>query len=91
MYTSVAEGGKRLLQMLSVTIITGQSPSHLLFLSDMYSGCRFLVDTGTEVSVISPSTADWRIKPNCSGLCAVNGLTIATFGTRSLTLDLGLR
>ena len=52
MYTSVPEGWKRLGQMLSVTIVTGQSPSHLLFLSDTYSGGRFLVDTGTEVSVI---------------------------------------
>ena len=38
--------------------ITGHSPSRLLFLTDKYSGCRFLVDTGAEVSVILPSAAD---------------------------------
>ena len=91
MYTSVPEGGKRLGQTLSATSVTGHSPSRLLFLTDKYSGRRFLVDTGAEVSVIPPSPADRRIKPDCSGLCAVNGSKIATFGTRSLTLDLGLR
>ena len=30
-------------------------------------------------------------KQDCSGLRVVNGSPIATFGTRSLTLDLGLR
>ena len=91
MYTSVPEGGKLLGQTLSATSVTGHSPSRLLFLTDKYSGRRFLVDTGTKVSVIPPSPADRRIKPDCSGLSAVNGSMIATFGTRSLTLDLGLR
>ena len=91
MYTSVPEGGKRLGQTLSATSVTGHSPSRLLFLTDKYSGRRFLVDTGAEVSVIPPSPADRRIKPDCSGLCAVNGSKIATFGTRSLPLNLGLR
>ena len=46
---------------------------------------RFLVDTGAEVSVIPPSRTERR-HPAHLTLQAIN-----TFGTRSLTLDLGLR
>jgi len=68
-----------------------QTLSHLLFLTDSNSGHRFLIDTGAEVSIIPPSPAERKNKQECSGLRAINGSPIATFGTRSLTLDLGLR
>ena len=91
MSSTLPESGKRLGQSFSATSVAGHSPSHLLFLKDHNSSRRFLINTGTEVSVIPPSAADRKHKQNCLALRAVIGSTIATFGTRSLTLDLGLR
>ena len=62
-----------------------------MFITDGNSGHRFLVDTGAEVSVIPPTPAEQKHKQDGLGLQAVNGSSISTFGTRSLTLDLGLR
>ena len=83
--------GKRSGQSLAATSDPGLPTSRLLFLKDATTGRRFLIDTGAEVSVIPPSTTDRMNKQDCSGLQAVNGSPIATFGTWSLTLDLGLR
>ena len=88
--TALPKIGKRLGQSLSATSATGCLPSRLLFLTDRNSRRRFLIDTGAEVSVIPPSNADRRNKHDCLALRAVNGSSIATYGTRSLTLDLGL-
>ena len=56
--------------------------------------CRLLyvnVDTGAQVSVLPPSCTD-RLRPQDDfKLAAVNGSAIATYGKRSLTLNLGLR
>ena len=91
MSTTLPEVGKRLGQSLSATSDAGHTPSRLLFLTDNNSGRRFLIDTGAEVSVIPRSPADRHNKKDCLALRAVNGSSIATYGTRSLTLDLGLR
>ena len=88
---SLPKVGKRHGQSLAATSNPGLPTSRLLFLTDANSGRRFLIDTGAEVSVIPPSPTDQNIKQDCAGLRAVNGSAIATFGTRSLTLDLGLR
>ena len=88
---SLPKVGKRHGQSLAATSDPGLPTSRLLFLTDANSGRRFLIDTGAEVSVIPPSPTDQKIKQDCAGLRAVNGSAIATFGTRSLTLDLGLR
>ena len=61
-------------------------PSRLFYISDPSISFHFLVDTGAEVSVIPPSTCQQG-----RTLQAANGATIATYGTRSLKLDLGLR
>uniref|UniRef100_A0A1X7VKM7 Reverse transcriptase n=1 Tax=Amphimedon queenslandica TaxID=400682 RepID=A0A1X7VKM7_AMPQE len=55
------------------------------------SNHRFLVDTGTEISVIPPRQSDKQHLQLGFHLQAANGVTIPTYGTRSLTLDLGLR
>ena len=91
MLTPLSKVGKLLGQSLGATSDPGRSTSRLLFLPDANSGRRFLIDTGAEVSVVPPSPNDRNNKQDCSGLRAVNGSSIATFGTRSLTLDLGLR
>lgn len=46
----------------------------------------FLVDTGAEVSVIPPSTAEHRLGQVGPTLQAANSTAITTFGSRSLTL-----
>ena len=58
---------------------------------DKSSGYRLLVDTGAEVSVLPPSRSDRKHAREGCNLLAVNGSAIATYGERSLTLDLGLR
>ena len=90
MLPTLQKGRKRLGHSLSAASTAGHSPSHLLFLQDKISGRRFLIDTGTEVSIIPPTAGDQKHKPDL-GLRAVNGSSIPIYGTRSLTTDLGLR
>jgi len=59
----------------------------LLFLAGSNSGHHFLIETGAEVSVVPPSREEHKNKQECSGLRTVNGSPIATFGTRSLTIE----
>ena len=51
---------------------------------------RFLVDTGTEVGVLQPTPEDRQHRQGYD-LQAANSSTIHTYGTRSLTLNIGLR
>ena len=64
--------------------------SRLFYVYDRSTHFRFLVDTGAEVSVLPPSTTERTCRQDYT-LKAANGATIVTYGTRSLTLDLGLR
>ncbi|GFS05824.1 retrovirus-related Pol polyprotein [Elysia marginata] len=57
-----------------------------LFLTDSYSGRRFLVDTGAQVSAVPASRFDRRSGPNDNPLQAANGTTIATYGSRNVSL-----
>ncbi len=75
---------------LAATGVAGHSSSRLFFVSDKSSGTRFLVDTGADVSVIPPTQADRSHRQDFC-LQAVNGTPIHTYGTKSLTLNLGLR
>lgn len=61
-----------------------------LFIFDKNSRLRFLVDTGASISVFPHENR--RSQPDSSlVLYAANGTTINTYGTRWLTLDIGLR
>ena len=73
------------------TGVTGLLPSRLFYIMDKSSSYRFLIDTGAEISVIPPSHSDRKYRQEGCNLLAVNGSTIATYGKRSLTLDMGLR
>ncbi|KAK3893998.1 hypothetical protein Pcinc_002237 [Petrolisthes cinctipes] len=66
------------------------SSRQLLFVLDSTSVARFLVDTGATVSAVSPSAADKASEYPSYDLLAANGTSIATYGTRTLNLDLGL-
>ena len=69
---------------LVATGTTGLLPSQLFFITDNYSGYRFLVDTGA-------SRTERKHPQDGCNLLAVNGSAIVTYGKRSLTLNLGLR
>ena len=87
MYSRVKRAG----QSLAATSVSGLAQSRLFHDSDTTSGTRFLVDTGSEVSVIPPSHTERKHKQDNFTVQAVNSTTISTYGTCSLTLDLDLR
>ena len=58
---------------------------------DKSSGYRFLIDTGAEIGVIPPSRSDRKYRQERCNLLAINGSPIATYGKKSLTLDLGFK
>lgn len=79
---------------LKATAVPGQThnhPSRLFYVYDTQTGTKYLVDTGSEVSVIPPSQQERTTKPNKLSLLAVNNTPIPTYGSKSLTLSLGLR
>ena len=78
------------LQYVEAADVTGPHPCHLFYVTDRNLSLRFLVDTGAQVSVVPP-THNTKPSSNTLTLQAVNGTTIRTYGTRSLTLNLGLR
>ena len=74
----------------TVNNLSTDSNSSLLLVYDDRSSKYFLVDTGSELSVIPPSRSDTR--KTCShSLIAANGSPIKTFGTRQMMLNLGLQ
>ena len=66
-------------------------PSRLFYISDHATGSRFLVDTGAAVSVVPPSRTERLHQRQDINLQAVNNTKIATYGMRSVSLELGLR
>ncbi|TNN12873.1 Pol polyprotein, partial [Schistosoma japonicum] len=64
--------------------------SHLLFISDVITKVRYLVDTGAEVSVL-PATSSDRQHEAAFDLQAADGKQIATYGKKYVYLNVGLR
>ncbi|GBM84476.1 hypothetical protein AVEN_192189-1 [Araneus ventricosus] len=70
--------------------VKGQNNCRLV-IHDRPSGLNFLVDTGADISVVPPSSEE-RCKPkSLLNLLAANGTKINTYGTRNLSLNIGLR
>ena len=67
----------------------GNGISKLLRVRDVISGVYFLVDSGAEVSILTPSQYDRKWRRSGVTLSAANGADIASFGTRYSTLRLG--
>lgn len=68
------------------------SPAPRLCIADEASGFRYLIDTGANVSVIPKnSRVHTYAKSSDYKLYAANGTVIETYGTKTLTLSLGLR
>ena len=83
--------GKSPGQVLMAASTSSLHHSRLFFVTDHSSGLRFLVDTGAEVSVLPVSRVSHSTSPAGPTLQAVNHSTIATFGSTSQTINLGLR
>ena len=83
--------GKRSGRSLTAAIASGSSSSRLFFIHDRTLNVRFLVDTGAEISVFPPTSVERRQPQAGVYLRAANSTPIATYGKRSLTLNLGLR
>ena len=74
-----------------MTNATGLQPSRLFYIPDKDTGLRFLIDTSAQVSVLPPTPQERKHPRSDLTLQAVNNTPIPTFGTRSHTLNLGLR
>lgn len=64
--------------------------SRLFYVWDRQNHIKFLVDTGAVISVIPPREQQDR-KATLYKLQAANGSTIETYGTKTLTLNIGMR
>ena len=62
-----------------------------LFIYDRKSYTKFLIDSGSVISLIPVKLAPGKHKPEDLTLQAANGSLIKTFGQRVLSLDFGLR
>ena len=78
-------------QTLAATGVSGQHFTRLFYVSDTNMHTQFLVDTGSEVSVIPSTPADRRHQLDKLTLTAVNNTPIYTYGKWFLNLNLGLR
>lgn len=80
------------LQQQSVAATTDCSlASRRLFVTDRYSGRRFLIDTGSDLSCLPRRYSQGKKQPLPYELLAANGTKINTFGLVELKLNLGLR
>ena len=79
--------GKLQRQAISAAASSGVSlQSRLFYVTDATTKQQFLIDTGAEVSVLPPRPTD-RTHRQGYDLQAANSSKIATYGTRSLTLN----
>lgn len=77
-------------QSKPATIDTGPSISRL-YITEKSSNRDFLIDTGADISVIPPTSQEKKKAPCQFKLFAANGSEIKTYGSKKVTLDLGLR
>nr|VZI50943.1 unnamed protein product [Spirometra erinaceieuropaei] len=84
--------GKPVSQRIDATVFSGSSGSgRTFYVCDTATRRRFLVDTGAQISVVPPTAADRCFPSPGLHLQAANCSPIPTFGSLSLTLNIGLR
>ena len=77
------------LQITATTPAGNIKLDRLLYIQDLKSNRRILVDTGAEISVIPPTSIQ-RTSASNKTLLAANGTTIQTFGTTALNINFGM-
>lgn len=93
LYARQTQSAKKLVATSSCAV--GDSSTILnsncrLTIVDSLTKRQFLIDTGAEISVIPPTTVDAKNRSDFK-LYAANSTPIDTFGTKHLTLNIGLR
>lgn len=78
----------KLMEAAEVNSTPAAHHSYGLFVADVRFGERFLINSGTEISVIPPGNGPRRSSDIV--LNAANGTRIATYGPRELHVNLGL-
>ncbi|BHF63933.1 hypothetical protein SprV_0200692900 [Sparganum proliferum] len=87
-----AKARKPTSQRIDATVFSGSpSSGRTFYVCDNVTRRRFLVDTGAQISVVPPTPVDRRCPSPGLHLQAANCSPISTFGSRSLTLNIGLR
>jgi hypothetical protein len=85
------EHGKPDGQALMAADDAGPTTSRRLFVQNKASRIRFLIDTGTDLCVYPRSLLCSVPRKTDYGLSVTNGTPIATYGTVTFQLNLGLR
>lgn len=67
------------------------SQSRRLLIIDRSNNIKYLVDTGSDVSIVPARNAELRYRPTGIQLHAANGSSIKVFGSRYIDVNLGLR
>ncbi|GFT30745.1 transposon Tf2-9 polyprotein [Trichonephila clavipes] len=82
---------KRIQRGVIATTFSQPHISRRLFIKDKSSNTAFLIDTGSDVSVLPASISEKRKGNSIQQLSAANTSPINVYGKRLLTLDLNLR
>ena len=85
--TLYMDAGKRAGQSLMTASDTCPVTSRRLFVRDKASGIWFLVDTVADICVFPRRLTPGRLRKSDYVLSAANGTPIATYGTRTMTLN----
>ena len=89
---SLSPSVKKRVKWLATTL--SRKPHDLLFfVQDKLSGMKFLVDSGSMVSIIPLSATNVTVsdKPCSNNLFALNNAEVKTFGKCMLSIDIGLK
>ena len=89
--TLYTDAGKPAGQSLVAAGDTCPEKSSRLFVRDKAPGIRLLIDTGAVICVFPRKLVPGRLRKSDYLLSATNGTPIATYGTRTMTLNLGKR
>lgn len=73
--------------------VSANQPQNIqrIHVHDEKSSRQFLIDTGADISVLPPSPREQLQPTSNNQLFAANGSPIKTYGTKRLTIDIGLR
>lgn len=75
----------------SSAMVDGVCESRRMVVFDKTNSTRFLIDTGSDVSILPATRSDRCYGSEKQHLHAANGTRIRTFGTKFVSIDLGLR
>lgn len=83
--------GKQVATSSSTANGVGYGPTCRLFLTDLTTKTKYLIDTGADVSILPASFNNKLKQPETYTLFAANGTPINTYGKRLITINFGLR